>query len=104
MKRKSQTDWARVDAMKDDEIDYSEIPELDEAWFENAEWGIPAKNIVTIRIDWDVLKWFKSHGPGYQTRINALLKAYVDAQKRREAAPKKTKVSKPKAKKRAKAS
>lgn len=83
MKRKSKTDWKRVDAMTDEEIDYSEIPELDEEWFDNAVWGIPTKEIMTIRIDRDVLAWFKSSGPRYQTRINALLRAYVDAQKRK---------------------
>lgn len=102
-KRKSKSDWKRVDAMSDDEIDYSEIPELDEEWFENAFWGIPAKKIVTIRLDFDVVDWFRNQGPGYQTRINALLKAYVDVQKRRvsQKASVKARVSKAKTKKRA---
>lgn len=82
-KVKSKSDWKRVDAISDDEIDYSEIPELDEEWFENALWGIPVKKIVTIRLDFDVVDWFRNQGPGYQTRINALLKAYVEAQKRK---------------------
>jgi len=82
MKRKSKTDWKRVDAMTDEEIDYSEIPELDEEWFENAVWGIPTKEIMTIRLDHDVLAWYKSSGPGYQTRINALLRACMEAQKK----------------------
>jgi uncharacterized protein (DUF4415 family) len=43
------------------------------------------KQIVTIRLDVDMLEWFKSAGPGYQTRINQVLRAHMDAQ--REAAP-----------------
>ncbi len=80
MKRKSRTNWALVDATKDEDIDYTDSPELDEEWFEKAVWGIPTKEIMTIRIDYDVLTWYKSSGPGYQTRINALLRAYMEAQ------------------------
>ncbi len=80
-KMKSRTDWKRVDAIKDDEIDYSEIPELDEDWFKEAIVVMPrTKVVVTLRIDPDVLAWFKKQGSGYQTRINALLRAYMDAQ------------------------
>jgi len=83
---KSQTDWARLDAMTDDEIDYSEIPELDEKWFKDAIVIMPrTKVVVTIRIDPDVFAWFKKQGRGYQTRINALLRAYMQAQKEQKA-------------------
>lgn len=85
MKRKSRTDWARVKAMQDEDIDYTDSPELDQEWFDNAVWGIPTKEIITIRIDRDVLAWFKNSGPRYQTRINALLRAYMDAQIKRSA-------------------
>jgi uncharacterized protein (DUF4415 family) len=82
MKRKSRTDWAAVDAMTDDEIDYSEIPELDEEFFRTAVVLIPpSKASVTLRLDRDVLNWFKEQGAGYQTRINALLRAYMVAQR-----------------------
>lgn len=76
--------------MTDDEIDYSEIPELDDEWFANAVWGVPVKEVITIRFDSEVLEWFRKSGPGYQTRINAILKAYVDAQKRKVEAAKST--------------
>lgn len=83
MKRVSRTDWKRVDALKDEEIDTSDIPVLDKDFFAEAELRIPgAKPSVTIRLDPDVLDWFKSQGKGYQTRINAVLRRYVEAQKR----------------------
>jgi uncharacterized protein (DUF4415 family) len=40
----------------------------------------PLKQIVTIRLDVDMLKWFKSAGPGYQTRINQILREHMEAQ------------------------
>ena len=40
---------------------------------------MPAKALVSLRLDQDVLDWFKAQGPGYQTRINAVLKAFRDA-------------------------
>ena len=66
--------------MSDREIDYSEIPEQREVFFRKAILKMPeAKAIVTLRLDKDVLKWFKKQGKGYQTRINALLRAYMEA-------------------------
>jgi uncharacterized protein (DUF4415 family) len=40
---------------------------------------VPPKTSVSLRIDTDVLEWFKTQGPGYQTRINAVLRAFRDA-------------------------
>lgn len=68
--------------MEDREIDTSDIPELDDAFFQNAELKVPPKQPVTLRIDSDVLMWFKSQGQGYQTRINKLLRAYMESQQR----------------------
>jgi len=66
--------------MKDADIDYSDIPALDEAFFKTAIVVLPEpKAAVSIRLDSDVLKWFKSHGAGYQTKINAVLKTYMKA-------------------------
>ena len=75
---KGKTDWERLDAMKDEDIDLSDIPELDDEFFENAELRLPEKKSVTIRLDADVLEWFKKQGKGYQTRINKLLRAYME--------------------------
>lgn len=71
----------RADA--DQDIDYSDIPELDERFFQNARLVEPStKEQITMRIDADVLEWFKARGKGYQTRMNAVLKAYVLAQRK----------------------
>jgi uncharacterized protein (DUF4415 family) len=77
---------ARAEELKkraeaDQEIDYSDIPELDEAFFKNAKLVEPSpKEQITMRLDADVLEWFRARGKGYQTRMNAVLKAYVLAQ------------------------
>ena len=64
--------------MKDADIDYSEIPELDAAFFKKAQLFMPKnKDTITLRIDHDVLEWFKNQGKGYQTKINAVLKTFV---------------------------
>jgi uncharacterized protein (DUF4415 family) len=58
-----------------------EWDEDEQAFFKNAVLRMPyAKEVVTIRIDKDVLQWFKKEGRGYQTRINALLRVYMEAQ------------------------
>lgn len=81
-KRPSRTDWDRVDALSDEEIDTSEIPPLDEKFFAEAKLRMPEiKPSITIRLDPDVLDWFKGQGKGYQTRINAVLRMYMEAQK-----------------------
>jgi uncharacterized protein (DUF4415 family) len=78
---------ARLKALQsrqDADIDYSDIPELDDAFFETAELVTPsAKTQITVRLDNDVLEWFRGEGKGYQTRMNAVLKAYVESQRRR---------------------
>jgi uncharacterized protein (DUF4415 family) len=66
-------------AMPDEEIDYADIPELDDRFFEAARLLVPThgKRMMTLRIDGDVVDWFKARGPGYQSRMNAVLRAYV---------------------------
>jgi uncharacterized protein (DUF4415 family) len=59
---KSRTDLRRLAKMKDEDIDLSDIPEIP----------------LTLRIDTDVLQWFKETGKGYQTRINSLLRTYME--------------------------
>jgi uncharacterized protein (DUF4415 family) len=54
-------------------------------WMEHARVRFPrAKERVTVRLDADIVDWLKAQGRGYQTRINAILRAYVAAQKARE--------------------
>ncbi len=83
MNKVSKTDWARLAGMKDQEIDTSDIGELDDEFFRNAELRVPAKQAVTIRLDADVLEWFKEQGQGYQTRINQLLRLYMQSKQQR---------------------
>lgn len=65
----------------DREIDFSDIPELDDEFWKRARVVAPAdpKTQLTVRFDADVVDWFKSSGRGYQTRMNAVLRAYVDS-------------------------
>lgn len=82
-KKRSRTDWKRIDAMRDEDIDFSDIPKQGPDFFANAIlWPGPKKQI-TLRIDPDVLAFFRKHGRGYQTTINAVLRRYVEAQKGR---------------------
>jgi len=80
MSKASKTDWERLANMPDHEIDTHEIPELGDDFFNRAELRVPVKKAVTIRLDEDVLEWFKGQGTGYQTRINQLLRRYMQAQ------------------------
>ena len=84
--KRSQTDWKRVDALKDEDIDFSDTPEVSPEMFARAlvRRGLrptPRKAQLTLRLDSDVLDWFRKQGQGYQTKINALLRAYMDAHK-----------------------
>jgi uncharacterized protein (DUF4415 family) len=70
--------------MEDQDIDLSDIPELTPEMFAKAvvKRGLTdkeSKTQLTIRVDRDVLAWFKAQGRGYQTRINSLLRAYMEA-------------------------
>jgi uncharacterized protein (DUF4415 family) len=70
----------RLVNMTDAQIDLSDIPELDESFFKNAKIRLPQKKqSVSLRLDQDTLAWFKDQGKGYQTYINAVLRAYVQA-------------------------
>ena len=78
MSKASKTDWKRLAQMKDEQIDTSDIAELDDEFFRNAELRLPTKKLITIRVDDDVLEWFKAQGQGYQTRINQLMRRYME--------------------------
>ena len=65
--------------------DDDDIPELSDHWFAQAELRGPTKKeLVSIRLDDDVLAWFRSIGPGYQTRINQVLRTFMTHQVGRE--------------------
>ncbi|ACM21167.1 hypothetical protein Geob_2821 [Geotalea daltonii FRC-32] len=84
--KKLADELAVLAAISDEEIDTSEIPE-------NTDWSSavvgrfyrPVKEIVTIRLDADVLDWLKQGGKGYQTRINRILRSAMEHQRKRAA-------------------
>jgi uncharacterized protein (DUF4415 family) len=85
-KEPSRTDWRRIDAMRDEDIDFSDIPKQGADFFKNAIlWPGPKKQI-TLRIDPDVLSFFRRHGRGYQSTMNAVLRKYMEARKDRQRA------------------
>jgi uncharacterized protein (DUF4415 family) len=71
-------------AMPDSEIDYSDIPPLTDEFWKNAArnpFYRPVKKQLTVRVDSDILAWLKQKGAGYQTRINALLREAMLAER-----------------------
>ncbi len=84
-----QTDWRKIDNLTDDEIskavagDPDAAPILDQDWFAKARVILPRpKRQLTLRIDDDVVTWFKSGGAGYQSRMNAVLRQFMEAKKK----------------------
>ncbi len=72
-----------IEAIKDEDIDYSDIPEADESFWRRAELQMPQpKKGVYVRLDTDVLDWLKSKGKGYQTRMNAMLRTLMQSDQR----------------------
>ena len=71
--------------LKDEDIDFSDIPEITDEMWENAVIMRPEdwkKRQLTLRLDPDIIDFFKAQGKGYQTRMNNVLRAYVDAVKK----------------------
>jgi uncharacterized protein (DUF4415 family) len=83
------TDWARIDALTDADIERlakadDENPATRaEDWADAVVTMPPAKVPVNAKFDADVVAWFKSQGRGYQTRMNAVLRRYMDARRER---------------------
>lgn len=84
MSNTSRTDWARIDAMSDDEIDTSDIPPLTDDFFANAKLRMPSSSLstVAIRIDPETLSWFQSKGEEAEQHMTAALQIYAAAQKK----------------------
>jgi len=85
-------DWSEFDALTDEDIasaargDPDAVPLADEEWFQKAQFVQPPnKAAINIRLDQEVLDFFKSEGSGYQTRMNAVLRAYMEHKKRKRA-------------------
>ncbi len=70
---------AKIVDIKDEDIDFSDIPEqLDWKGAKRGMFYKPVKQQLTLRLDADVVDWFKQQGEGYQSRINAALRAHVE--------------------------
>ncbi|MHB9098341.1 MAG: BrnA antitoxin family protein [Syntrophales bacterium] len=69
--------------MKDRDINLSDIPELDDDFFADAKLWPGKKKQITLRLDPDVVEFFKEGGRGYQSSINVALRRYMEAQQRR---------------------
>jgi uncharacterized protein (DUF4415 family) len=83
MNNTSKTDWDRIDAMTDDEIDTSDIPPLTDEFFVKAKLRMPTSkiNTVAVPIDSETLAWFRSKGEESEQHMAAALKIYAAAQK-----------------------
>ena len=74
---------SEIRSIRDEDIDFSDIPELDESFWRNAEIVRPDRTKqITLRIKRSVLEHFRAAGKGYQTRINQVLESYVRTQDR----------------------
>jgi uncharacterized protein (DUF4415 family) len=82
-RRRSETDWKRFENITDEEIEQSITDDPDWEEFKDIDWSkaevvVPANKVaISIRLDPDVVEFFKANGPGYQRRINAVLRTYV---------------------------
>ena len=88
--RKSETDFKRLHEMKDEDIDFSDIPPVPAEMFARGIVRRGLKPVIrkrqlTLRMDSDVIEWFKKQGQGYQTKINSLLRAYMEEHFRKSA-------------------
>jgi uncharacterized protein (DUF4415 family) len=74
-----------IENIPDEDIDTTEIPELDEHFWDSAKLVKPiTKQAISLRIDNDVLEWFKNQGKGYQSLMNTVLRSYCEHQSKIE--------------------
>ena len=84
-RKKGKTDWAKLRKLTDADIDASIANDPD--WSDDWHWSDavlvipPKKKAISIRVDEDVLDYFKHEGAGYQRRINAVLRSFVQQKK-----------------------
>jgi uncharacterized protein (DUF4415 family) len=87
----SQSDWARVDVLTEAELETSiatdpDWKDVQADWYKDAIPVMPSpKKLLSLRLDPEVVDWFRAQGPRYQTRMNAVLLAYVRARQREKA-------------------
>ena len=76
----SRTNWVALEAMTDEDIDYSHIPPLTNEFFENATLRIPAAQARNlIQLDAEVIAWFREQSAEYKTTINSVLRRYIES-------------------------
>jgi uncharacterized protein (DUF4415 family) len=80
LSRRQRADLARLKNLPDNEIDYSDIPPLTAEQLATAFQ--PNRQLIAVRLDREVLKWLRGFGPGYSTRINNILRAVMEQQRR----------------------
>jgi uncharacterized protein (DUF4415 family) len=77
---KSKTNWRKLYQATDEEINYTDSPATTEDFWKDAEVVMPPHKVhLSLRLDDDVVAFFKREGRGYQTKINAVLKSYMRA-------------------------
>jgi uncharacterized protein (DUF4415 family) len=83
MSNTSRTNWDKIDAMTDDDIDTSDTPPLTEEFFSNAKLRMPSTPVskVAVPVDSETLDWFRSKGEESEQHMAAALKIYAAAQK-----------------------
>ena len=75
---KSKTNWDRLHQAEDAQIDYSDIPVTTDEFWKDAKVVMPLHKVhLSLRLDQDIVDYFKKQGQGYQSKINAVLKTYV---------------------------
>jgi uncharacterized protein (DUF4415 family) len=82
---RGRADLERLRSATEAEIERTSPPDLDlpDDFWDDAEVVAPQKEAISLRVDRDVLEWFRGTGPRYQTRMNAVLRSYVRSMKRR---------------------
>lgn len=86
--RESKTDWARVNAQTDEDIEAAIKDDPDWEGWQDIDWSkavlvVPrVKRAISIRLDSDIIDFFKQEGPGYQSRMNEVLRYYMENRKK----------------------
>ena len=81
---KDESDWKRASDMTDEEIEAMdrqdiEMEGINDSWFNNAVLATSEKQAIYAKFDKDVIEYYKKYGRGYQARMNAVLRAYMEA-------------------------
>jgi uncharacterized protein (DUF4415 family) len=82
MNNTSKTDWARIDAMNDEDIDTSDIPPLSDDFFARAQLRMPKSSVkVAVQVDPETFAWFQAQGESAEHQMSIALKIYAEAHK-----------------------